>query len=175
MSKNIVTVKKCVPPVAQARSRSINPCSKGKQVKVIIGFFVLSRLLPYPIPPLVIALRGIATKRGSTKRLIKMAKIRTKKTGYVYILKSDSELFDKPVYKYGCTQLTPEKRCKAINYKNKHYGNFSLIASIKSNDIYEKEKQLKWILWHIFAFEEFFICSDSDFKSLVLPFFGDYK
>lgn len=100
-----------------------------------------------------------------------MRKLRRKKKGYVYLLKSDKTINGKCVYKYGCTTLTPEKRCSVINSQNKKYGIFSVLFYIESTDIFKKECEIKWKLWSIFAVEEFFICSDDELNYLVKPFF----
>lgn len=101
-----------------------------------------------------------------------MSRIRTKKKGYVYLLKSDKTLNGFNIYKYGCTTKTPEKRCIAINYAKRNNGVFSVIGFIESNNIFKTECEIKWKLWEIFAVEEYFICCEEDFELLVKPLFG---
>lgn len=71
-----------------------------------------------------------------------MTRKRKPKQGYVYLLKDihGGDL----IYKFGCTTLTPEKRCKRVNTEYKKYGNeFKVIASFKSFDIYADESEVK--------------------------------
>lgn len=66
-----------------------------------------------------------------------MAQKRKPKQGYVYLLKDTN---NDTIYKFGCTTLTPEKRCKRVNVEHKKYGYFfKVIASFKSFDIYQDE------------------------------------
>ena len=69
---------------------------------------------------------------------------RKAKKGYVYLLKSIecNDGFNDEVYKYGCTTLTPDKRCKAINAQYKEY-KFISIACFKSFDIYRDEGRVR--------------------------------
>jgi hypothetical protein len=69
-----------------------------------------------------------------------MSKKRKPKNGYVYLAKSTLQ---DGYYKYGCTTLTPDKRCKKINSENKGF-NFTVIASFKSSDIFTDENKIKW-------------------------------
>jgi len=64
---------------------------------------------------------------------------RKPKLGYVYLLHSkvESEMF-----KYGCTTLTPEKRCASVNHESKEF-DFEVVASFKSFDIFYDEKKVK--------------------------------
>ena len=61
---------------------------------------------------------------------------RKPKRGYVYLLQS--QLYTS-TFKYGCTTLTPEKRCKKVNQENKGL-NFTVIACFKSFDIFSDER-----------------------------------
>jgi len=72
-----------------------------------------------------------------------MSRKRKPKQGYVYLLKDDNDYQGK-TYKFGCTTLTPEKRCKRVNIEKKEYGyNFRVIASFKSFDIYSDEHKVR--------------------------------
>ena len=65
--------------------------------------------------------------------------VRKPKKGYVYLLQS---ALNTSVFKYGCTTLTPEKRCKKVNQENNGM-NFSVIACFKSFDIFNDERIIK--------------------------------
>lgn len=69
-----------------------------------------------------------------------MPKRRKPKTGEVYLLKSDQD-----VYKYGCSQNFKD-RIKAINYRYKEFGHFDLLFKMKSKDIYKHENHFRWFL-----------------------------
>lgn len=72
-----------------------------------------------------------------------MAQKRKPKQGYVYLLKNINEN-DQPIYKFGCTTLTPEKRCSRVNFECKKYNyNFVVIAAFKSFDIYTDEHTVR--------------------------------
>ena len=79
---------------------------------------------------------------------------RKPKQGYVYLLQCKN---DNTAYKYGCTTLTPESRCKKVNSENKKF-DFKVIASFKSFDIFTDENNIKWNMlpYGIGAFSEFF-------------------
>jgi hypothetical protein len=66
------------------------------------------------------------------------------KSGYVYLLKSESE---EGVYKVGCTTLHPNQRAKKVNYEYKRKENFdfrfSVIAYEKVKSPYSIENHLK--------------------------------
>ena len=64
---------------------------------------------------------------------------RKPKKGYVYLLQCQK---DNDNYKYGCTTLTPEKRCVAVNYSHKEY-DFKVIAAFRSNDIFADEHNIR--------------------------------
>jgi len=69
--------------------------------------------------------------------------MRKPKKGYVYLLEN-TEPSEYRVYKYGCTTLTPEKRCKRVNYEQKQWGyEFKVIAAFKSFDIYKDEHTVR--------------------------------
>jgi hypothetical protein len=67
------------------------------------------------------------------------------KRGFVYLLESiSSDLTDFPdLYKYGCTTLTPEIRCKAVN-RSCDYAKFKVIAAFRSIDIYADENKVAY-------------------------------
>ena len=72
-----------------------------------------------------------------------MSHKRKPKQGYVYLLKNVSES-DSRVYKFGCTTITPEKRCAKVNSERADSGyKFKVIASFKSFDIYADECKVK--------------------------------
>ena len=95
-----------------------------------------------------------------------MRKKRVAKLGYVYILKSTLK---EGFYKFGCTTLTPKKRCARINSSDiKGYG-FEVISSILTKDCFQLENDMKWNLlpMNLGAFSELFhINFDSDFESI---------
>lgn len=66
------------------------------------------------------------------------------KSGYVYLLKSQTE---DGVYKVGCTTLDPNQRAKRVNYeyKSKHGVNykFSVIDAVKVKNPYGIESIIK--------------------------------
>lgn len=70
---------------------------------------------------------------------------RKNKRGFVYLLEStQSDLLEFPqLYKYGCTTLTPVKRCKAVNSSCK-YATFKVIAAFRSVDIYGDENKVAY-------------------------------
>lgn len=71
-----------------------------------------------------------------------MAKRKPKK-GYVYLLENISGN-DNTVYKFGCTSINPDVRCKRVNSENKKWGyEFKVIASFKSFDIYKDEHNIR--------------------------------
>jgi len=84
-----------------------------------------------------------------------MNKKRTPKKGYVYLLQCKK---DCSAYKYGCTTLTPEKRCAKINSEKKGQFDFEVIAAFKSFDIFADENNIKWNMLPLSAgaFGEFF-------------------
>ena len=68
---------------------------------------------------------------------------RKPKKGFVYLLKNISGN-DDSVYKFGCTTVSAESRCKKINYENKGDGyKFEVIAEFKSFDIFEDEHTVR--------------------------------
>lgn len=67
-----------------------------------------------------------------------MAKRKPKK-GYVYLLQSSSNT---NLFKFGCTTLTPEKRCKKVNQDNPS-AFFGVISCFKSFDIFSDENNIK--------------------------------
>jgi hypothetical protein len=72
-----------------------------------------------------------------------MSQRRKPKQGYVYLLKNINEN-EHQIYKFGCTTLTPEKRCSRVNSECKKYNyNFVVIASFKSFDIYKDEHTVR--------------------------------
>lgn len=100
--------------------------------------------------------------------------VRKPKKGYVYLLQSAS---DSSLFKYGCTTLTPECRCKKVNSDRKG-DNFEVIACFKSFDIFKdekniKEKMLPWgagylgEVFNIGDFEEFKSGADIMMKFLI--------
>jgi len=72
-----------------------------------------------------------------------MTQRRKPKQGYIYLLKDLNDP-NGATYKFGCTTLEPEKRCKRVNYEKAGKFNFKLICSFKSFDIYSDESKLKW-------------------------------
>jgi hypothetical protein len=65
------------------------------------------------------------------------------KLGYVYLLENIAHS-EHRIYKFGCTSLTPAKRCKRVNYEQAQYGfEFKVIAAFKSFDIYTDEHQVR--------------------------------
>lgn len=71
-----------------------------------------------------------------------MAK-RKPKLGYVYLLKNTTES-DTSVYKFGCTSVCPNVRCKKINQEIKQCGyKFEVVAQFKSFDIYTDEHKIR--------------------------------
>ena len=86
--------------------------------------------------------------------------------GYVYLLKS---LDKKGFYKYGCTTLTPKKRCSRINSVDLKGYNFTVISSFLTRDCFQSENDMKWNLlpMNLGAFGELFhIDFDVDFESI---------
>ena len=72
-----------------------------------------------------------------------MAQKRKPKQGYVYLLKNTNKN-KHPIYKFGCTTLTPEKRCSKVNSElKKHNYNFVVISAFKSFDIYADEHAVR--------------------------------
>lgn len=81
---------------------------------------------------------------------------RSKKKGFIYLLKSDKNIF-----KYGCTSVSIESRIISANSKG--YGNFRLLAFFDSDDIFKDESRLKWSYWdRCLAPEEFFISENME-------------
>jgi hypothetical protein len=68
---------------------------------------------------------------------------RKPKKGFVYLLKNKSGN-DDTVYKFGCTTVNPDARCKKVNSDNKKYGyEFKVIAAFKSFDIFTDEHKIR--------------------------------
>ena len=68
---------------------------------------------------------------------------RKPKLGYVYLLKNTSGN-DETIYKFGCTSVNPDVRCKKLNSDNKKWGyEFEVIAQFKSFDIYADEHKVR--------------------------------
>ena len=85
---------------------------------------------------------------------------RKPKKGYVYLLQST---IDRSSFKFGCTSLTPERRCSAINHK--HQGSkFEVVARFQSLDIFKDECDVKGdLLPYGYGFiSEFFDISEFD-------------
>jgi len=71
-------------------------------------------------------------------------KKRKPKLGSVYLLKSRST---EGIYKYGCTTLSAEDRCKGVNRQKNCGGyDFYVLAEVASNDCYKAETNVKWNL-----------------------------
>lgn len=88
-----------------------------------------------------------------------MAKRKPKK-GYVYLLQSTIR---RSSFKFGCTSLTPERRCSAINHK--YQGRkFEVVARFSSSDIFRDECDVKGcLLPYGYGFvSEFFDISEFD-------------
>jgi len=69
--------------------------------------------------------------------------MRKPKKGYVYLLKNISGN-DDTVYKFGCTTVSPEVRCKKINSENKRWGyEFEVISSFKSFNVFADENKVR--------------------------------
>lgn len=87
---------------------------------------------------------------------------RKAKKGFVYLLKSNNV---EHLYKYGCTTLTPEKRCKKINSGKEGIHDFEVIASVVSKDIFNDEIKVKCDILPcgIGYLGEIFDCTDFDF------------
>lgn len=95
-----------------------------------------------------------------------MREKRKAKLGYVYLLKS---LEKKGFYKYGCTTLTPQKRCNRINSVDIKGYNFTVVSSFLTKDCFQSENDMKWNLlpMNLGAFSELFhIDFNSDFDSI---------
>lgn len=67
---------------------------------------------------------------------------RKPKKGYVYLLQSQSSI---NLFKFGCTSINPEKRCKEVNSSNPS-AFFTVISCFKSFDIYDDECTIKHYL-----------------------------
>lgn len=68
---------------------------------------------------------------------------RKPKKGFVYLLKNTGGS-DDTIYKFGCTTVSPDVRCKKINSENKECGyKFDVIASFKSFDIFTDEHKIR--------------------------------
>ena len=68
-----------------------------------------------------------------------MTKKRVNKSGYVYLLESKAK---RGSFKFGCTTLSPKKRCLKINSERKGF-DFEVIASFKSFDIFKDESNVR--------------------------------
>ena len=89
---------------------------------------------------------------------------RKTKIGFVYLLQSASST---SIFKYGCSTVSPESRCKKVNQDNKGL-DFTVIACFKSFDIFHDEKIVKWDLFDSgagFAGEIFDISETGEFET----------
>jgi hypothetical protein len=95
-----------------------------------------------------------------------------RKKGFIYLLQSNLN-----IYKYGCTTLTPQKRCCRINCDNKSRGIFKILDFYKSNDIFRDEFLLKWSYWDVWIPNEFIeiIEWDINFHNEVIGVFTKQK
>ena len=68
---------------------------------------------------------------------------RKPKKGFVYLLKNISGS-DDTIYKFGCTTVSPDVRCKKLNSENKKWGyEFKVIVAFKSFDIFTDEHNIR--------------------------------
>ena len=98
-------------------------------------------------------------------------RIRVPKKGWVYLLKAQKKTGEKAHYKYGCTTLTPQQRCKKINNVKKGF-DFRVLSEFKSNDIFSDENAVKWKIlpFGLGALSEFVSITDMTDKEIVHKF-----
>ena len=89
-----------------------------------------------------------------------MPRNRKAKIGVVYLLKNTFD-FELPVYKYGCS-ADLDKRVKQLNRTYSKRFHFVVISTIKTEDIFQLEKNIKWVFWEnpITALSEIFTLPD---------------
>ena len=67
---------------------------------------------------------------------------RKAKKGHVYLLAFKDDIEDITHYKYGCTTLTPEARCKRVRRESREPRN-EVVASKESSDAYGCEHKIR--------------------------------
>jgi hypothetical protein len=97
--------------------------------------------------------------------------LRVPKKGFVYLLKSDQN-----VYKFGCTTQSPTIRCNSTNRRKLDFGYFQVVCFLPSSNIYCDEKLIKWRLWGInIPIDGEFFSGDNVNQSTILKLFKNDK